>query len=55
MSPSRAYFEFEFLEELFSVMTKSSCSRALLFEIQHIHGERLAIPILEHELVAEAH
>ena len=54
--PSRVCFGFEFLEELFSFMTISSCSRPCsLDENQHFRGRCFPNPVVEHKLVTEAH
>ena len=53
--PIHHFFFFEYLGEVVPSLIIFLVVELVLFEIQHFHGERLAIPILEHKLLAEAH
>ena len=53
--PSRACFEFEFLEELFFSWPILLVVELVLVEIQHNHDGCSPNPVVEHKLVAEVH
>ena len=53
--PSRVYFVFEYLGELFPSLTILLVDQFVLFDIQFCGDALPPIPIFEHKLVAEAH